>query len=358
MQYSKANPLEFKFHWLNEQGYPTTTFRKKGSLDGEILILEDVQLPVAVILETVVRENRIVISAFTGDEANPTAVLLIQPASNKVTDELKAGLDIARSAAWAQHHRETLEKKGLGHTYRDAVCAVCDATLILTDMPHSPQLYCHFCDSLTTTDAGDAPIKNEEAFKICEECGMYSKPQKFTIFYFYFLLVVYGWWSKSTWRCPACMRGEAWKMFFGNLLFVIGVPVAVVQLFRAYGGNVVGGTFKGLDTGNIRARKGDVAGALEQYRAILDRVAYSAGVKYNLGLALLAQGDDQRAADSFELALQDCTNYAPAYQQLQLLYQQLGETERLKELEQIWSTAIDEDDEHPEESALPSPDHQ
>jgi len=30
------------------------------------------------------------------------------------------------------------------------------------------------------------------------------------------------------------MRGEAWKMFFGNLIFLLGVPVARIQLFRSY----------------------------------------------------------------------------------------------------------------------------
>ena len=142
-------------------------------------------------------------------------------------------------------------------------------------------------------------------------------------------------------------------MFFGNLPFVIGVPVAITQLFRAYGGSVLGGQFKGLDTGNTRARKGDVKGALKQYQSILERVPHSAGVKYNLGVALLMEGDRQRAADTFELALEDCSNYAPAYHQLRELYSQLGEKEKLAELERIWSSGDEED----EDSAPPQERH-
>ena len=339
MNVSDSHHFEFKFHWLNEQGSQTTMFAKKGSFDGDTLILEKTEIPAVAIANSIVRENRMVISVMTGDEANPVAHLLFQPASKKVTDELKAQLDVARSGVWARHHREQLEKKGLGHTYRDEECPICQATIVLTDMKESPQLYCHFCDSLITIDSSEQPVKKEESFKICEECGMYSRPQKFTIFYFYFLLVVYGWWSKATWRCPACMRGEAWKMFFGNLLFVLGVPVAVVQLYRSYTGDAIGGTFKGLDTGNIRAKNGNVSGALEQYRQILDRVPYSAGVKYNLGMALLLQGDHERAAQTFELALEDCSNYVPAAGQLRMLYEKLGEAEKLKALNRVWSDA-------------------
>ncbi len=337
-------PLEFKFHWLNDEGQTTTMFSKPGRLDGEVLTLEQLEVPVTAIVQSFARENRIAISVMTVDEQNPVAHLLIQPKSRKIADELKLHLDIARSRFWADHHREALRNKGLEHTYRDATCPVCNATLILTDMPESPQVYCHFCDSLSTI-AVEKPVKNEHAFKICEECGMYSQPRKFTIFYFYFLIFFYGFWSKPTWRCPACMRKEAWTMLLGNLPFLLGVPTAITQLVRCYGGDVVGGAFKGLDTGNIWARKGEVKRALDLYRRILERVPHSAGVKYNLAMALLAQGDHKRAADAFELALDDCTNYVPAYQQLRALYLHLGETDRLNELDRIWSDPASEEPE-------------
>lgn len=346
-------PFEFKFHWLNQDGAATSMFRKRGQFDGETLTLEGTEIPAAVIVQSLVRDSRIVLSVVTGDEEEPIAHLLFQPSSKQATDELKSLLDIARSRCWARHHRETLKAKGLEHAYREEHCPVCSATLILTDMPRSPQVYCHFCDSLTTIEETETLVKNEHVFKICEECGMYSQPRKFTIFYFYFLLVIYGWWSKATWRCPVCMRKEAWKMLFGNLPFVLGVPVAITQLTRCYTSDAVSGAFKGLDTGNIRARNGNVVGALDLYRRILERVPHSAGVKYNLGMALLAQGDRERAADTFELALEDCSNYVPAYHQLKSLYLQLGETERLEELERIWSPPT-EDENDPVEEVEPA----
>jgi hypothetical protein len=327
------SPLEFKFHWLNDKGQPTGVFRKKGRFDGEVLTLDDVQVPAVVLLHVESRENRMAVSAMTPD--GKAATMLLMPATNRVTQDLKSALDVARSRAWAQMHQAELSKNGRGHTYREAECPHCGAMIVLSDMPPTPQLYCRFCNSLTTTDD---PVAGEQHLKLCDECGMFSRPTKFTIFYFYFLLVVYGWYSKSTWRCPPCMRGEAWKMLFGNLLFVLGVPVALVQLFRSYGGSSVGGQFKGLDAGNLKARKGDLSGALAQYRSILERVPNCAGVKYNLGLALLQQGDKQRAADSFRIALGDCVNYIPAYAQLRRLYEELNETEKLKALLAQWES--------------------
>ncbi|MCA8999522.1 MAG: hypothetical protein KDA80_21180, partial [Planctomycetaceae bacterium] len=71
--------LEFKFHWLNENGQATTMFRKKGRFDREILTLEDAEIPVAAIVQSIVRDNRMVLAVFTGDGENPVATMLIQP---------------------------------------------------------------------------------------------------------------------------------------------------------------------------------------------------------------------------------------------------------------------------------------
>ena len=137
-------------------------------------------------------------------------------------------------------------------------------------------------------------------------------------------------------------------MLAANFVFVLGIPVALVQLFRSYGGTDLSGPFRGLDTGNIKARKGDVGGALQQYRTILERVPHCAGLKYNLGLALLQQGDRSRAADSFAAALEDCVNYVPAYAVVSPLYEELGETDRLAEL----PAEVEHGDEKPAEDLI------
>lgn len=338
-----SSPIQFKFKWLDDNGNETGFFSKSGSYDGTLLRLDDVELPAAAITNIAVRENRMAVTTLTED-GSPAALAL---SLSKISpSELKSAIDIARSEDWAELHKKELQKKGGSHSYRDELCPKCGATILLSDMAPTPQLYCHFCDTLTTVEPPQSGVPGEQELRVCEECGMFSKPRKFTVFYFYFLLVVYGWRYYSTWRCPACMRGLAWKMFFGNFLFVLGVPVAVYQLFRSYGGTDGSGPFKALDASNLKARKGDVLGSLEGYRSILDQVPHSAGIKYNLGLALLQQEDLQRASESFRVALDDCSNYVPAYSMLCYCYDKRGKTEELKELQAIW-----DDDSSQEEAA-------
>lgn len=340
---SAESPLGFKFRYLNEQGQETGFFRKNGSFNGEDLQLDDVEIPVAAIIHVEVRENRMAITVMTED-GSPTGVAI--GVSGVATADLQKVINASRSATWAEHHQQKLIEEGRGHEFRVEECPICRATIILSGMPPSPQLYCNFCESLVTVESPQLAPADETGYKLCDECGMFSKPRKYTIFYFYFLLVVYGFSQRTVWRCPGCMRSEAWKMLLGNLLFVIGIIPSIIQLIRSYGGSV-SGPFAGLDDANIRARKGRVAEALKGYEGIMERVPYCAGVKYNIGLGLLQQNDYERASQTFELALDDCANYAPAYGALVHCYESLGEDAKLADLRHQWDDA--QEDDAPEE---------
>jgi predicted Zn-dependent protease len=122
-----------------------------------------------------------------------------------------------------------------------------------------------------------------------------------------------------------------------------------VQLFRCYGGKITGSVAADLDAANLRARKGDMLGALQGYQKILEQVPFAAGVKYNLALALLQQNETKRAAESLELVLVDCANYAPAYSILSGCYEHLGEEAKLKELRRVWG---DDDTDEQDEPTL------
>jgi hypothetical protein len=350
MQPTTDAPLAFRFHWLNQEGQPTSMFSKKGSFDGQTLLLEKANIPVAAIVESIVRQQVLVLSTFTGDEKEPVVHLILKPTSQSVTKTLKKKIDVARSGIWAQHHREELSEKGQADRYRDHACPHCGALTVLTEFPQTPQFYCRFCHSLSTTGSPEL-MKEEKELKICDECGMYSRPKEFTIFYFYFLFVIYGWWYHKTWRCPACMRAEAWKMLFGNLIFILGVPIAIIQLVRAYGSDSMGGRFKGLNAANILACKGDANGAFRLYQTIMERVPSSAGLKYNLANSLLRMNDLEKATQACELALCDCSSYAPAYQLLRGLYSKMGASEKLREIDKVWSHGDEPEPVQPEGNA-------
>jgi hypothetical protein len=258
---------------------------------------------------------------------------------------IKEELGRLRSAIWADMHRQELEESGLGHTFRRQTCPACGATLDLTGMEDTPQISCSFCHTISTLRSSEGmPVTEvERGCRLCDECGMYSIPRQFTIFYFYFLIAVYGWRSQTTWRCPGCMRGEAWKMLFGNLIFVLGVPTALIQLFRSYGGTDIGGLYPGLDGANLRANKGNLTGAIAAYQKILVRRPVSAGLKFNIGRAFATQSQFAEATKMFEFALDDCSNYQPAAAALAACYEQLGEAEKLADLKKRWGQRDGED---------------
>lgn len=331
--------MDFKFKWVDDDGQDTGFFSKNGKFDGENLDLDGTVIPVAAFADVDVRSNRLILATI-GDDSEPICIVFTVTRGSAA--KLKQAVGLARSAVWAQMHREELEKEGRGGEYREERCPHCGAILDLTGYPRTDQVSCDFCHSIGTlpgtADASEAggALSAEKDYRCCDECGMYSKPRKFTIFYFYFLIAVYGWSQRETWRCPACMRPEAWKMFFGNLIFILGVPVALVQLFRAYGGADVGALFPGLDKANLKARKGNLQAAIADYQKLLQKRPLSGGVKYNIGLAFLHDNDIDSAARSFEFALGDCANYQPAASALLGCYEQLGETDNLEALQKQW----------------------
>lgn len=331
--------MSFKFKFLDDQGNETGFFSKKGSFDGDTLQLDTTAIPANAIYEVDNRGNRMVVVEAEDVENPSTYVFAVTSGS---VESLKQSLGVARSAAAAIRRHEELTKEGRGHEYREVVCPHCDATNDLTGFRESPQIDCQYCHSVSSIDGSTS---EEKQYRLCDECGRYSKPRQFTIFYFYFLLVVYGWSSRSTWRCPGCMRGEAWKMFFGNLIFILGVPVAIVQLIRAYGGTDLTSMYKGLDGANLKARGGKIEAAVAGYRKILEQHPNAAGIKYNVGLAFVEQNQLDAATTTLEAALDDCANYEPAANLLAHCYTELGDTQKLDALKAEWGATDDENDE-------------
>jgi hypothetical protein len=334
---SDVSDLKFRFQWDDGNGQPLASVTKTGVLSDNTITLDGDQIPVASIAVSDVRGHCLVLSVIqTGGDV--VDIILHTGMAKQVKEELGR----LRSAIWADAHYEQLRKQGLGHTFRKQICPVCDATLDLTGMEDTPQISCSFCHTISTlrSPEGTHVTEMERGYRLCDQCGMYSIPREFTIFYFYFLFVIFGWHAGTTWRCPGCMRGEAWKMLFGNLLFVLGVPIALIQLFRSYGGTDIGQLYPGLDRANLRANKGDLPGAIEGYRRILQRRPVSAGVKFNIGRAMAMQDQLIEAAKMFEFSLADCSSYQPAAAALAACYAELGATEKLAELKERWGAEL------------------
>lgn len=325
------NPMTFKFRLLNAKGRPQGFLRSKGQVvPDEGLKLKDHTIPFAAIRHMQLVKKDILLLVM-GDDA---VFGLSMPGK---AGRLMRALAPAVSSAHAAAHRVRLVERGMGDKFRTTGCAHCGATVDLSGMPQSEAVYCRYCDRIT--QEGVAP-KQTGRFRCCDSCGFFARPRLFTEFYFYFLLVIYGFSYNKHEFCGVCMREKAWRMLGINAIFILGVPVALVQLYRAYFGSPgASSLYPGLEKGNALAMNGKRDKAEIVYEGILAQSVSAAGVHYNRGLAALRVRDAEGAILAFEESLDDCTNYLPAYAHLRRLYEGQGEHERVRELDALWDAA-------------------
>jgi hypothetical protein len=249
--------------------------------------------------------------------------------------KLHNAINSATSRWEAAAVQQTLITAGRGSDYREAVCPYCQATNLLISLPLTPQIYCSFCDSLFCRDPRNK-TGLEEHFRLCSQCGMYSRPRTFSVFYFYYAVVTTGFHYDTTSRCSGCMRSTAWKMVLVNLLGVLAFPFALVQLYRAYATRSVAGPMDGIDTANLWWLRGNVEGALKRYDEIMERVPLNAGVKYNVARGLMLNNDLPHAQAMFEMSLDDCANYWPSVHGLFECLAQQGKHKELAAARKLW----------------------
>ena len=299
--------IPFKFKMIDKKGNEQGFFSKRGEVNEDGVTLHKEFWPISSILHVVRRENRLVILVQTAAGPQQLAIAITSGKASAI----KRMIDQLGSATIAIQHKKQLEAVGKGNLFHAAVCPNCEATVDLSGYAESPEMYCLFCERIGVVD-GEAKLK-KNPFRLCDNCGYFSTPQRFTSFYFVFLLVVYSFHTKATIRCHACMRGEAWKMLWGNLLFILGVPFALWQLGRAYLGGASKTDYPDLDAANHAARHGKIDKAEALYLGIIDRApSQVAGIHYNMAKASLNVNEIDGAMRAARLALAECSNYRPA----------------------------------------------
>lgn len=332
--------LKFRFRFIDGRGAATGLLSKRGRFDGETLQLGKEVIPVENILSATERPQRVAFMLRVED-SDEHAMVVIEPygGASKRTRIVRT-INGACSRAMAERRREELTAKNADYTFRTASCPCCEAVIDLSACPPSPQMYCHFCESLSPIDAPASP--DESKLRLCDNCGLYSDARQFLIFYFYCLIVLWGMREERRRCCSLCMRPTAWKMFAFNLVFILGVPTALTQLIRSYFfGAALRGDFRQLSRANALARRKRTEEASAIYRSIEQQLGVCAGVKFNHGLAWKKRGPDyyQHAEEHFIAALSDCGNYWPALDALCECYAARGRTQELDKIKAVWSDA-------------------
>ena len=330
--------IRFKFRFVDGEGNESGFLAKRGSFDGTTLDLGGTEIPILAVVRAERRLNRLILWLLRENDSVAPLAVAVRSGLKPLLSEIVA----TSSARWAELRQERLRAEGRAHEFRAEVCPTCGGTIDLSGRPASPQLYCQYCDALVTID-GDGPL-DEARYHHCDECGFFAQPKAFTIFYFYFLLVIYGCRYRRTYMCNTCMRGEGWKMLGGNLIFILGVPTAVTQLVRAYfGGSNLSRAFSGLDKANALAKRNRPEQAAPIYNAIASRIGHGAGIHFNEGLAHARNGRLEEAVGPLQDAIGECSNYPHAYSALCGCYDRLGMNEDLQQLREDWGDAPEED---------------
>lgn len=337
---TKTAPLKFKFRNRGVDGQLEGFFvASKGEVNDEGIVFRKERIAAARLLGADSRGDYVVLRfqtrgavtdrVFRVFKEGPVAVV---GAINRLVAMNVIAKRIADSAS-----------RGLAKPLAIRPCPCCATPLDLTDFAVSPVTYCPWCRTLFESEAlhGAPEPKIWRGMGLCDRCGLYATPRQFTVFYFWFVVVAYGFSYRKSCMCHTCMRGEAWKMLAANLIFILGVPTALTQLIRAYFmGSAFNAEFKGLDTANGLTQKNypdKARAAVEIYREIEARARCSPGVLYNHALALKIACQYKASADKLEQCLRECSNYFPAFVQLIEVYRLTKEPEKAEALVSAWS---------------------
>ena len=323
-----AAPIQFKFRGQKASGDFVGSFSKGGAFDANHLFLGSTAVPMAEIVDVRRWGNRHVIVARKGPDGAAIYDLFVDPDQR---DSLARGIHAVASRNRAEAHRVELAAKGGEARFRTQSCPCCEGTLDLTDTPASPQVYCFFCDAILTGQ-GDA-TGEERTYGLCHACGLFTQVRGFTAS-FYWLVLAYRMGTKLL--CGACERKEAWKMLLGNVPCLLGIPMSLGLLCRAYAASKSGPSYTGLDAANALVRRKRFEEAASAYELVAQRVLPTAGVRYNQGLAMFRAERWPEAALCLERSLSECGNFLPSARLLVECYERAGREAEAASLREKW----------------------
>ncbi|CAM2005305.1 tetratricopeptide repeat protein [Acanthopleuribacter pedis] len=321
--------MTFKFKFLDSDGNEDSFLSKAGALSPEGLVLGEENLPVEAVQRATLHNRRFILMELYGGGEGRTHVGL-SVTKGAAADLVKA-LNALASARQAKNHRAQLEEAGKGALFRFARCPHCRATVNLSEVPAGEQTACGYCDRLFSPEHR-AP-DGEGDFCLCDQCGYYGRVFPRTVFYFYFLFVLWGYQSEEWSACSTCMRKKAGWMVLANLLFLIGLPNALYQYFRSVRAiEFDRSDFMGLEKANGLVKSDKLDEAVAYYQRLTRSLPLAAGVYYNQGRAMMEKGQAQAAVEPLETALTQCGNFYPAYHLLAECYETLGQDQKRAEL--------------------------
>jgi hypothetical protein len=308
--------LQFKFRYVRD-GQARGLRAKSGTasadrleLDGEPIRYEDIH-------DTTCRDRRLVVALAPAAPLGAKAAkarqeerFLVLEVQKVDVQELERHIDRHSSEAAAERHRQQLVAAGDESLFRAVLCPHCGATIDLSGFNRTRYVHCRFCGSLL--DKGERVVALGEGYQTCGECQMFGRVRGYTVFYFYFLLVVYGFSYGRRYLCDVCAVRQARRALLLNFVFLLGIPSSVYMWIKAVTGHEP--ELKELPKANALAQKGKYQQADPIYDRLLMRHAEHPGLLFNQSVGHLRGGQLQQAIDYLNRSLRSCSNYLPAMQ--------------------------------------------
>ncbi len=322
---------QFKFKFVNNEGKVMSFFSMQASLgDDGYLNLGDVRIKFSDITDTTTRDNRLIISIFTGAalqgskchkyvQSGEGCMYVIIEVYKIKAIELERAIDRISSLSEIEECKLRLKEEGNESLFRVAVCPDCGASINLTELDKTPHTYCRFCETIFDNSLNIVAKGSE--YRLCDECNMFDRVKGYTECYFYFLVFIYGYSYKRRHLCDHCVNGVFLKTLFMNLIFVLGVIPSVYLKIKSLIGR--DSKMKKMSIANSLAKKRKYEKAIMIYEEILIEYPGHPGVLYNMAIAGFTANDAEAGADLLMRSLGSCCNYLPSLQ----LAHQLSSTE-------------------------------
>ena len=316
--------LEFKFRYV-QNGQPRGFGASKANASDRALNLNGEEISYGNIFDTSTRDNRLVLLLAPSTPLGLKSKKWLQENRYLIIDvskipalDLKKHIDLFSSTIHAQNRRQRLAAEGKENLFRAVTCPHCKATVDLSDFENSSYTFCRFCGSIFNTS--QQVLSNGDVYQVCDECNMYDRVRGYSVFTFYFLLVVYGWSLKRRFVCDNCAVKLAQRTLLINLIFLLGVPSAIYMWVKALTGRDP--KFQELAKANKLARSGKYKEADEIYDRLFAQLPEHPGLLMNKGLGHLHGKDGSNGMGFLGRSLRSCANYLPSIQLIRNIQQE------------------------------------
>ena len=313
--------ISFKFRYVKNNNVQSL-FAQKGIANEQEILLGKERLIYDDIADSTTRDNRLILAI------SPTASLSQKVSKNLVNESalvlevhnakalnLERFIDRISSKKEVELKRQQLRESGQEHLFYSTICPECSATIDLSSLSRSSYIYCRFCE--TVFREKQSAITKGEKYRICDECQMFDRIRAYTEFYFYFLLIVYGFSYKRRYLCDNCANTVFWKTLLLNLIFLLGIPSSIWIKIKSMIGRDQ--QLKELAKANALSKKGNYQQAVAIYNRLYQGYPEHPGLLMDQGLGHLFGNDSSGALTYFQRSLKSCSNYYPTQQLIQKL---------------------------------------